>query len=359
MGKSELAEVFEDSDYYISKSHGENKTIIPFLEGMPYDPNIADYSDLPLLFLNDIPIGSPGNLVVLSGMPKTGKSHVLSVVMASSFAAAEDGHDLLGFSSPNPEQKAVIYLDCEQSPFHFSQLVSTCLNRVGVLEKPKWLHCWNVSGNNPAEIIRLLEILICSAKTCCGGVHQILIDGYADFVTSPNDEGGSIKIIRWLNSIALKERCVVVGVLHYNSSNAYESRKLRGHLGSHIERKAETVLTLQRQSDQIVLYSTKTRGEPVPKESGIYLKWDCKASSFVTASNTAKEHKEQELHGVRELLRSVFSGSNQLRHKEVVAGISQHTGIKSEAAKKRISQYLEAGFLIKNDRMYSLGKFEK
>lgn len=356
---SALSDLFKDKDIQNPRANVKDGIILPFLRGVPYDPRLVSASENPLLLLNRIPIASPGNLMVISGLPKTGKSHVLGTVLASTIAVDRDLHDVLGFCSPNPERKAVIYLDCEQSVSHFNKLVSASLKRVGVERKPDWLYCWNMSGSSPHEIIDMLELLICSARIRCNGIHQILIDGYADLVTSPNDEGESVRVIRWLNSVALQENCAVVGVLHYNSGTLNEGGKMRGHLGSQIERKAETVLTLQRHSKQIVMYSTRTRGEPVPKESGTYLNWDCKASSFVTARNIAKEHKEQELYKVRALLEAVFSGSNQLRHKEVVAGISQHTGVKSEAAKKRISQYLGADLLIKNDRLYSLGKVEE
>lgn len=96
---------------------------------------------------------------------------------------------------------------------------------------------------SPMEILTVLETMMEDAVDQFGGVHSVWLDGVADAVKSPNDEQEAIPLVRRLHGLAIKHRCTIVCILHLNPGSDFKSR---GHLGSQLEQKAETVLQLKK-----------------------------------------------------------------------------------------------------------------
>lgn len=97
------------------------------------------------------------------------------------------------------------------------------------------------------------------------GVFAIIIDGVGDFVSDVNDPVECNALTAELQDLAIRYDCPVVAVLHENPTQ--KSGKARGHLGSQLERKAETVLRLKRKKEVIVIYAEKTRGAPLTEKA--------------------------------------------------------------------------------------------
>jgi hypothetical protein len=73
--------------------------------------------------------------------------------------------------------------------------------------------------------------------------------------------------------------CPIDGVIHFNPG----TEKVRGHLGSQMERKAETNLTLEKSSDEVTrIYSLKNRRAGIPKWGGPCFKYDPERQMHVT-----------------------------------------------------------------------------
>ena len=75
--------------------------------------------------------------------------------------------------------------------------------------------------------------------------HSVFIDGVADLCKSPNDDIEAFALVEHLAHLAIAYACPLILVLHENPSGL-ETGKTRGHLGSQLERKAESNLRIAR-----------------------------------------------------------------------------------------------------------------
>lgn len=75
-----------------------------------------------------------------------------------------------------------------------------------------------------------------------GGIHLVVIDGIADLIRSANDETESIAIVDELYRLAGIYKTCIICVLHFVPNGI----KLRGHIGSELQRKAAAILSIEK-----------------------------------------------------------------------------------------------------------------
>jgi len=300
----------------------------------------------PVLTLNGIPAATVGNLVFVGGQAGTAKSQWTAAAIASSFANA--GADCLGWELSNPEGLGIAYIELEQSVQDFHRLLKTACKRAGVETPPEWVQAYNLTGITPLEANYFLRGWLAQAKARFGGVRCVFLDGIADLINSPNDEAESFAVIRELHALAIEYNCVIYSVLHQNAGA--ESVKMRGHIGSQAERKAETVLTLKRQADgAIVAFSTKARHRPIFEKEGPRFDWNDEQAMFCSIESVANIRSDAKAEQRKELARAIFAGQrDHLSHAEAVSRIMELEGIKQDAAKKRLA-------VLRNERFVRLG----
>jgi hypothetical protein len=73
------------------------------------------------------------------------------------------------------------------------------------------------------------------------GIQMVVIDGIADLVRCANDEAESVGVIDELYRLAGIYKTCIVCVLHFVPNGM----KLRGHLGSELQRKAAAILSIE------------------------------------------------------------------------------------------------------------------
>ena len=86
-----------------------------------------------------------------------------------------------------------------------------------------------------------------------GGIHLVVIDGIADLIRSANDETESIAIVDELYRLAGIYNTCIICVLHFVPNGI----KLRGHIGSELQRKAAGILSIEedkekRKTDELI-----------------------------------------------------------------------------------------------------------
>lgn len=233
---------------------------------------------VPVFLLNGAIIATPGNLMNLQGKAKTGKTAVLSGMIASTM---EPRGDCLGFASANPLGRALIHFDTEQSPWDHHQCMLRALHRAGRRDAPKWLRSYGVAGLPLAQRVAMLRAELERATTECGGVLAVILDGIADFIIDPNDPAEAFPWVDELHQLAIKYHTVIVCVLHENPGT--EIGKTRGHLGSHLERKAETNLRLEKDGEGVtVMFTERARHTHIAKDKGARFEWSDEAKMHVS-----------------------------------------------------------------------------
>lgn len=190
-------------------------------------------------------ISTEGNITTISGAGKSGKNAFCSVILAGAIAPGE--HE--GFTDvnvqPNDSHKAVIHFDTEQARHKHKHNLMTILRRCELDTCPDFFYSYNIR-ELPLQDYRKVTIDIVSAAAAKHhGVHLIVIDGIADYIQDVNDAESSNTIVAYFEKLAIKYACPVITIVHTNPG----SDKERGHLGSQLQRKSESVLTVQTEHD--------------------------------------------------------------------------------------------------------------
>ena len=343
---SSLDEIAEESGETVEQAKArEAEEKLAAVEDRRFDADNPPPDPDPTISLQGTLVATPGNLVVLAGQAKSAKSHAISALLASSMAPDTEGRDFLGFSAPNPDGKAVVYIDCEQSETQFHKLVTGALHRAGLERPPEWFFGYTLTGLEPDAIRQTLKAVCDFARIRFGGVHFLAVDGFADLISSPNDEIAAFNLVREIHETALDLGAVIVGVIHHNAGQA-ESLKMRGHLGSQAERKAETVLTCKKDAaGAVTMYTTAARHSPINEQNGSRFAWDDDAGMFLSTTSKAETLNAEKAAERRKLVDDAFLDNKGMSHAELTDRIAELEGLKREAAKKRLAVLRKEGFV--------------
>ncbi len=278
-------------------------------------------------------ICTPGNLTTITSAVKTGKSAVIGAMVASALPHAFDA-DLLGFKSSNADARALLLFDSEQSPADFWHCVSRALRRAGLEKPPLWFHAYCLTGLGCKRGWEAVEAAIQRASERHPGIHSIHLDGAADFVSDVNDAAESNDFVAILQDVAIKRNCPITGVIHFNPG----SDKSRGHLGSQLERKAETNLALKKDPDEsTVIFSTKNRRAGIPESLGPRFRFDTTAGMHVTIESRQAAKEKAERESLMDIARDVFSGRLSMRYSDIQTTVKTQLTVSDRTAERKVA----------------------
>jgi hypothetical protein len=261
-------------------------------------------------------ICTPGNLTAITAQAKVGKSSFVAAMIAASMADPLSDADLLSLVGYNGDGKGLLYIDTEQAPDDFWHTVQRSKKRAEVRNAPDWLKAYTVA-DLPAKIARkAVEVAMADSAAEFSGLHAVIVDGVADLVCDVNDAAECNEIVAELHSHAIRYECPIICVIHKNPG----SDKVRGHLGSQIERKAETNLSLEKENGVTVVWSSKQRRAPIDKKDGPRFAWsdDDKMHMTVDSEDVKPTSKEVEYRTIAE---AVLKPGQRLRRCEFITAL--------------------------------------
>ncbi len=296
--------------------------------------------------VSGVTVATPGNLVAIAAAPKGGKSAFIGGMIAATVTQEPEGKDFLGVESHNPNGLAMLHFDTEQSPYDHWQLISRSIRRAGIKDPPPWLGSWCVTGMPIPETRSLISEAAEHAVREFGGIHSILIDGAADLVADVNDPEESNAFVAGLHGMAIQWNCPIIGVIHVNPG----SEKTRGHLGSQLERKAESNLRIERDGDVCSVWADKNRGAPLSKYRGPSFSWSNELGMHVSVASigeTKSSAKRAELH---EEASRAFEHARKaaLSWGDLIDAIRESSVIGKSGARKKLAAMQKAGVVAKN-----------
>ena len=303
------------------------------------------------LTLDDKPISTAGNITNIQAGVKAGKTAVVGAVVGALLRGNRQGGECLGFNADNPNGLAVVHFDTEQSFYDADQVMRKAMIRAVVDEPPAWLFSYSLADVDTLERREAIRLAIAEAGESCGGVHAVILDGVADFCADPNDPAEAFALVAEIHRIAIKHDCPVVTVLHENPGS--ETGKTRGHLGSQLERKAETNLRLFKDGDGITtIYTERARHCHIPKGEGVCFAWNHQAGMHTACGNAGEiEAAAKRDRMTAEAVKVMTQGP--LTYSELVDAITDTLDLKERAAKGRITSWKNEGVIRKSDT----GKF--
>lgn len=311
--------------------------------------------DVPVYSLAKTPICYKANITLIESNMKTGKTAFVSAMMAACYS--QPGADTLGWESNNLAGHAVVHVDTEQSRADLHTVIKRVHKRAGADIFPSWLQSCRLRGMSISDLKRAVETLLKTASTKFGGVHSLIIDGSGDFVTTVNSPEESQAIVAWLEKLAEEYDMPVITILHLNPvTQKGQGTKARGHLGTHLYMKAEHVLRLDKDKDEITTVSTAfARKAPLPKDSQPCFKYCVEKGRHVSTAkaNTLPVEKDVAL---RDLAKSVFNdtGGVPLRYTDIREKVASIRDIKAKSAEPLVKALIHKGFIRKAGEGYVL-----
>jgi hypothetical protein len=144
----------------------------------------------------------------------------------------------------DPERKGIVLvIDTEQSNYHLHKMMKRICTMIGE-DNPERLQAYGLKTLTPSEKIKFIEYKIQTTPE----LKFMVIDGIRDLVydiNSPEEATKtSVLLMKWcaLNNIH------ILNILHQNKGDA----NARGHLGSELTNKAETVLSVNLTPDKTI-----------------------------------------------------------------------------------------------------------
>lgn len=199
---------------------------------------------IPIITFNGVGILYTGELMTLSGEAKAGKSAMLSAIMAKVLNQQAQGFDII---KTEKTDYPILHFDTEQPIHrHSDNQKYHIIKRAGLKEFPKQLMSYNLRRMSVEDRQLMVSELIESVKIEYGGVFMVIIDGIADFIQDANDTKQSSAIVNWLLEISTTHNCGVINVIHLNPAPEGGFVKQRGHLGSELQRKTDTLIVVKK-----------------------------------------------------------------------------------------------------------------
>ena len=301
-----------------------------------------------IISAGDVPLGTQGNLCCITGGEGTGKSNYVAALVAGSIRAANVQVDTLGINvSENTKHKAVLLYDTEQSEVQLFKNVTNLIKRAKQTDKPDEFKAFCLTGMSRKERLHAIVQSMDRYYYQYGGIQLVVIDGIADLVRCANDEAESVAIIDELYRLAGIYKTCIICVLHFVPNGL----KLRGHLGSELQRKAAAILSIEKDEDPAlsVVKALKVRdGSPLDVPLMLF-SWDKAAGMHLYRGEKTREEKEKrkekELVGVA---RDVFGRQEHITYIDLCEQIQQILDVKERTAKSYIRFMRERDIIIKD-----------
>lgn len=308
---------------------------------------------IPTITIGGSYVAAPGNITPITAEGKGGKTALKSVLIAG--AISMDGN-IDGFPDvdvmPNPNGKAVIDFDTEQSQDDQQYNVNTSLRRSGLEATPDYYRAYNIRTLPIQEYKNfVLEVCrLCNEKF--KGVHSIFMDGAADFISSVNDEAEANAIIHFFTWLAVEFHCAVILIIHLNENAGKNNDTMpRGHVGRQAVRKGYAQLNITKDGDVSTLQVLRARkaGNNTPivcyqynHNKGYHTSID--AQEIQSAKQSDKELAARKK--AEKIAAKIFSPPNSFRQTDAIAEIMKATS-KSKSTAKRYLDDLQGWDIVK------------
>ena len=316
--------------------------------------------------VNDVPLGTQGNILCITGGEGTGKSNYVTALIAGAIGQSEKNKDkamdTLGVSvSENSKRKAILFYDTEQSEVQTYKNITNLLRCCGRETMPEYLKVYCLTGMSRKERLQAIIQSMDKFHYQFRGIHMVVIDGIADLIKGANDETESIAVVEELYRLTGIYNTCIVTILHFIPSGL----KLRGHLGSELQRKAAAILLIEKDTDPSVsvVKALKVRdGSPLDVPI-MQFAWDKDAGMHVYLGEKPKEEKEKRKEDeLVAVARDIFGRQDFITYVDLAEQIQAILDVKERTAKSYIKFMREKEIILKdpsNQSYYIIGNLKQ
>ena len=316
--------------------------------------------------VNDVPLGTQGNILCITGGEGTGKSNYVTALIAGAIGQSDKNKDkvmdTLGVSvCENSKRKAILFYDTEQSEVQTYKNITNLLRCCGRETMPEYLKVYCLTGMSRKERLQAIIQSMDKFHYQFRGIHMVVIDGIADLIKGANDETESIAVVEELYRLTGIYNTCIVTILHFIPSGL----KLRGHLGSELQRRAAAILLIEKDTDPSVsvVKALKVRdGSPLDVPI-MQFAWDKDAGMHVYLGEKPKEEKEKRKEDeLVAVARDIFGRQDFITYVDLAEQIQAILDVKERTAKSYIKFMREKEIIRKdpsNQSYYIIGNLKQ
>ena len=286
----------------------------------------------PLVSIGQSCVCSRGNISAICGEAKSRKTFLTSALVASAIALpAERINNFKNID--NNMYLSVLWVDTEQGEHHVRKVVKRITQMTGAamggaIVEPR-LTTLALRELAPHERKQMLYDAL-----RVGSYDIIVIDGIADLQRNTNDLEESDALVTELMALSTRTRTHIICVLHTNPG----SDKARGHLGSALQRKAESVLFVHRVGEKSIVEPQFCRNEPFERFA---FEVDDKGIPVLTELPSHSEADDR--NEVVAIVQDLYGGA--IERATLVNKMVESSGSNKNAAQMKIKRAIDRGEL--------------
>ena len=307
--------------------------ITDYLKPYVIDMSVQLPEQQPLISIDNCCVCSRGNISTICGEAKSKKTFLASALVASAMALPLDNLDNFKNVKKNKSMN-VLWVDTEQGERHVRRVVERISYMTGATASGQTsesrLITMQLRELNPTDRFWMVFEAIDHYD-----IDLVVIDGIADLQNNTNNLEESDELVGDLMAISTACNIHILCILHTNPG----SDKARGHLGSSLQRKSESVIFVHRDGECSIAEPQFCRNEPFERfafsisEEGIPQLCDLPAIPTTGANDKVIEILSNEYGGVVE-------------RQTLINKVCSILGVNSDAARMRISRLINKGTLM-------------
>lgn len=201
----------------------------------------GNYEQSPeVLKIGDTVIGTLGNFSASIGKAKSKKTFNVSAIVA----AALSNSKVLHYTAKLPaEKRNILYIDTEQSSYHCHKVMQRILRLAGLPcdQDCEQLQFLTLRKYTPEDRIAIIETAIRQTNN----LGFVVIDGIRDLLYDINSPSESTCVISKLMQWTDEKQIHLHTILHQNKGD----ENARGHIGTELSNKAETIMQVEVDKD--------------------------------------------------------------------------------------------------------------
>ena len=314
----------DDPDYRIPEPEPDANARIS-----PYEVDLSRRlpEPEPILSIAGQTVLSRGNLSAVVGEAKCKKTFLCSAIVGGLLSAA-------GYMGFDARELRVLWIDTEQALAHVQRVASrthaiACLD---CTENDEHLRVLALRELEPRRRMDMMVDMIYKYRP-----DLVVLDGISDLQYNTNDLEESEGLLTRLMKISSGFGLHILTVLHTNP----KSDKARGHIGSALQRKAETVFYVHRVGQVSVVEPQFCRNEPFERFAfRINAMGHPELCDLPAAGDAAED-------GCARLLRDEYGGA--VERGVLVRRLAELEGLSETTARVRVFRAVQRGILRESE----------
>lgn len=288
------------------------------------------------MFINGKKVGSLGNIVTITGKPKSRKTTFLQAFIASFIS----GQIIFNCECIRPENTNICLIDTEQSSADLYNGVQRIKKDSNVKKLPAYFKVYQNRPLQSFENRKFLETLILSDPK----LKIVFIDGMLDFVSDMNNIDEASTLLFLLQRLCFENNILIICILHENKSSNFTL----GHIGSFLERKSQSLLRVEKTEIGSTLSSVYMRSDEDFYPVSIFYNYN--TSSYKINPNHVRDNIKTAggltLEELKKLSIVLYNEVNYFSNTELLSALKIHFKAQSEYFRKKVIERLYTENLI-------------